>query len=161
MAASSDPSDPTVIECEHPNSPPISIHIPAGMHGIVSIEFQGFLIKTAHLRRIPVGDGIEDEETIMHARNCNSNICNAVLLRGSDASADYLLELHCYNTPCNGNIPDRQETITRFNISGGPDPAIDVCAYTMIYHKGDNPSELGTDYFVVTIVRQLTKSEMC
>ncbi|MDB5034411.1 MAG: hypothetical protein JWQ98_1652 [Chlorobi bacterium] len=140
-----------------PSTPPIYIHVPEGMHAIVSIEFQGFLIKTATIIRLP-STGDEDESTILHLRNCNTNVCNAAILRGFNFPVTYELNLACYDIPCSAGPATTTLDLERYNEGG--DSVDNVSAYTMAYHLKDKERELGADYFVITIVCQLTKCEI-
>jgi hypothetical protein len=155
-----------VLDCGSFDSLPIIITIPAGMHGIVSIEFQGERTKTMHLRRC-MPSGIEDDEsTIAHLRNCDTNVSNSIILRGPEIEKEikYELDLVCYETSCNITPASGCKDLELFNCSGGTGTdGSKVSAFTMVYDipslRHPLPIPLpSSDNFTITIVCQQLRS---
>jgi hypothetical protein len=144
--------DSNVFDCPYPQTSPISIEVPAGMHSIVCIEFQGPRIKTAALSRVDNG------ELIAYLRSCDTNICDSIILRGFYEPVVYTLAFTCVAGVCGGQTDNEPKLLTCINCAGGRDDEYHTFAYTMAYQvpvpEGDQDSN--DDIIIITVVCQRT-----
>ena len=152
------PVHQTKMESSAESSCQIPITVPAGMHGVVFIEFQGQLRKSVELRFLKETRGSSEiiiEKLVERYESCYGNVAASILLRGSkDGTLDYSLALSIYaGQCCMHSLSDAEMPLAGPSRIG--DSENGVSAYTYLYHPDEiDPFALGADLIIVGTVIQ-------